>query len=441
MKFCIRNGMVISPANKLEQLADLYIENGIITAITQPGERKLPKDFMEISASRKWVVPGLIDLHVHFREPGFEYKEDIESGCRAAAKGGFTTVCPMPNTKPAIDSSEMVAFIAKKALQANGVTLLPVGAITKGQNGIELSDFLAMKNAPGSIYALSEDGKSVMDSRIMKQAMEKAKDLNLPIFSHTEDRELAKDGVMNEGETAQLLGLEGIPPEAEEVIAIRDILLAKNTGCRLHLCHISTKGSVELIRQAKRFGILVTAETAPHYFLLTDKDVAQEKNDNGCNVLQANSNWKMNPPLRSEKDRQAIIEGLKDGTLDVIATDHAPHHREEKEKPFEEAPFGIIGLETSFALSYTGLVKTGILSPQELIQCMSTTPAQILGIDRGVIGVGKAADLAIIDVEHEYTIDTDAFASKSRNTPFLGKKVFGQVCYTMVDGKVIYSLE
>ncbi|MEA4987092.1 MAG: dihydroorotase [Anaerovorax sp.] len=441
MKLCIRNGMVISPANKLEQLADIYIEDGIITAITNPGERNFYGEYKEISASGKWVVPGLIDLHVHFREPGFEYKEDIESGCRAAAKGGFTTVCPMPNTKPAIDNPELVAYVAKKAMEANGVAVLPIGAITLGQEGNELCDFEAMKNAPGSIYALSEDGKSVMDSQIMKQAMEKAKDLNLPIFSHTEDRELAQGGVMNEGETARSLGLCGIPSEAEEIIAIRDILLAKNTGCQLHLCHISTKGSVELIRQAKYYGIPVTAETAPHYFLLTDKDVIKEGQETKSKRLKADPNWKMNPPLRSEEDRLEIIKGLKDGTIDVIATDHAPHHSEEKAKTFQEAPFGIIGLETSFALSFTSLVKTGILSPKELISRMSTTPAEILGIDRGVIEVGKTADLAIIDVEKEYEINFDSFASKSRNTPFMGKKVFGQVCYTMVDGKVIYSLE
>ncbi|WP_206459586.1 dihydroorotase [Anaerovorax sp. IOR16] len=441
MKLCIRNGMVISPANKLEQLADVYIEDGIITGITNPGERNFHGEYKEISASGKWVVPGLIDLHVHFREPGFEYKEDIESGCRAAAKGGFTTVCPMPNTKPAIDNPELVAFVAKKAMEANGVAVLPIGAITLGQEGNELSDFEAMKNAPGSIYALSEDGKSVMDSQIMMQAMKKAKDLNLPIFSHTEDRELAKGGVMNEGETARSLGLSGIPSEAEEIIAIRDILLAKNTGCQLHLCHISTKGSVELIRQAKYYGIPVTAETAPHYFLLTDKDVIKNGQETGSKRLKADPNWKMNPPLRSEEDRLEIIKGLKDGTIDVIATDHAPHHSEEKAKTFQEAPFGIIGLETSFALSFTALVKTGILSPKELISRMSKTPAEILGIDRGVIEVGKTADLAIIDVEKEYEINFDSFASKSRNTPFMGKKVFGQVCYTMVDGKVIYSLE
>lgn len=437
MKLCIRNGLVISPRNDLERLADVYIEDGIVTAITEPGEGSSETEYREIFAEGKWVVPGLIDLHVHFREPGYEYKEDIASGCLAAAKGGFTTVCPMPNTKPVIDNTDMVAYVSKKAMEANCVNVLPIGAITLGQEGSILSDFEAMKEASGSIFALSEDGKSVMDSLLMKKAMEKAKALDLPIFSHTEDRELAKGGVMNEGEVAHSLGLPGIPPEAEEIIAIRDILLAKNTGCRTHLCHISTKGSVELIRHAKQHGIPVTAETAPHYFVLTDQDVIQGKEG----MKTADSNWKMNPPLRSEEDRLEIIKGLKDGTLDVIATDHAPHHHEEKARPFQEAPFGIIGLETSFALSYTALVKTGILTPKEFISCMSATPAQILGIDRGILEVGKAADLAVIDVEREYEIGLDSFASKSRNTPFIGRKVFGQICYTMVDGKVVYSLE
>ncbi len=437
MKLCIRNGMVISPLNNLEKLADVYIEEGIITDITSPGERKITSEYQEISASGKWVVPGLIDLHVHFREPGYEYKEDIASGCKAAAKGGFTTVCPMPNTNPAIDSPDRVAFIAKKAEEAGSVRVLPIGAITLGQDGSELCDFEAMKAASGSIFALSEDGKSVMDSRLMKKAMEKAKTLDLPIFSHTEDIALAKGGAMNEGETAQAAGIVGIPPEAEEIIAARDMLLAKNTGCKLHLCHISTKGSVELIRQAKRYGIPVTAETAPHYFTLTEQDVLQGKDGE----KKPHPNWKMNPPLRSEEDCTAIRNALRDGTIDVIATDHAPHHSEEKEKSFSEAPFGILGLETSFALSYTALVRSGILTPKELIFRMSTTPAKILGIDRGIIEVGKAADIAIIDVEKEYEIGLDSFASKSRNTPFIGRKVFGEIFCTMVDGKVVYSLQ
>lgn len=429
MRSCISNGRVINPATGFDGIAHILIEDGMVTDVVYGDEdREIDRDVDEfIDGSGKWVVPGFIDLHVHFREPGFEQKEDIASGSRAAAKGGFTTVCLMPNTDPAIDTAETVSYVHRKAAEACGVNVMVIGAITKGQEGKELADFAAMKDAEGGgICAVSEDGKSVMDSRTMRDAMAAAKEWGLPVFAHTEDRELAAGGVMNEGEAAERMGLPGIPPEAEEIIAARDMLLAKNTGCPVHLCHISTKGSVDLIRDAKSRGVPVTAETAPHYFTLTDEDVKD-------------GNFKMNPPLRSESDRLAIMEGLADGTLDAIATDHAPHRADEKAQDFRKAPFGIVGLETSFALSYTALVKTGILTAMELIDKMSTRPAEILKLDKGNLFIGHSADLTILDVDAEYEIDPEQFVSKGKNTPFAGMRVQGKVCRTMVAGRTIYE--
>ena len=333
------------------------------------------------------VEGGLVDLHVHLREPGFEYKEDIESGCRAAKRGGFSVICCMPNTNPVIDCREVVEYVKNKAAGINGVEVLVIGAVTKGQLGKELADIEAMAEA--GICAISEDGKSVMNSGLMREAMIKAKKLGIPFFSHAEDENLA--------------GL----PIGEELIVSRDILLAKETRCRLHLCHISTEGSIDIIRKAKAEGINVTAETAPHYFTL-DKSVVGQ-----------NANRKMNPPLRTAKDVEAVRRALADGTIDVIATDHAPHARHEKEAEFGKAPNGVIGLETSFAVSYTSLVMTGILTAGELIDKMSVKPAEILGI--------KLPDRTVIfDVDEEYTIRSEDFASKSVNSPFIGMKVRGR---------------
>ena len=335
-------------------------------------------------------VPGLIDLHVHLREPGFEYKEDIESGCRAAKNGGFAIICCMPNTNPVVDCGEVVSYIKNKAAAIKGIEVLVIGAVTKGQMGRELADIEGMVKA--GICAISEDGKSVMNSALMRKAMIKAKELGIPYFSHAEDENLA--------------GL----PIGEELIAARDILLAKETGCRLHLCHISTAGSIDLIRKAKADGINVTAETAPHYFTLDETSVA------------GNTNRKMNPPLRTRKDVEAIRQALKDGTIDVIATDHAPHARHEKEAEFDKAPNGVIGLETSFSVSYTQLVKTGILTPEELIDKMCFKPAEILGLKPS-----QLQTKVVFDVDKEYTIQGDDFCSKSVNSPFIGMKVFGRL--------------
>ncbi|MDF2613549.1 MAG: dihydroorotase [Clostridia bacterium] len=422
MKMCIKDGLLINPKTQTEEVTDIWIEDGKIIEI---GEDNNQTADQTIDASGKWVVPGLIDLHVHFREPGFEHKEDIKSGCEAAARGGFTTVCCMPNTNPVIDNECVVEYIHAMAAKANGVNVLPVGAITKGQEGESLANIGKMREH--GICAVSEDGKTVMDAGLMKKAMQYVKPFDIPIFSHTEDHTLA-GGSMNAGENAQLFGIKGIGREAEEVIVARDIILAKYTGAKLHLSHMSTKGSIDLIRMAKLQGVNITAETAPHYFTLDDSILGDY-----------DTNKKMNPPLRTKEDVEAMKEALKEGVIDVIATDHAPHHYDEKNVEFDKAPFGIVGLETSFALSYTHLVKTGILSPMELIDKMSTKPAKILGIDKGSIEVGKTADITIIDTEAAYNIDPAKFVSKGKNTPFTGMAVSGEVSYTIVKGKIVYQ--
>lgn len=423
MKKLIKNGLVLNPATQMEEVADILIEDGKIVAIGKVSEQVDET----IDASGKWVVPGLIDLHVHLREPGFEHKETIASGCEAAAKGGFTTICCMPNTNPIIDNECVVAYINTMASRANGVHVLPVGSITKGQRGESLANIGKM--AEHGICAISEDGRTVMDASMMKKAMSYVKPFDLPIFSHTEDHTLA-GGAMNGGENAQLFGIKGIGREAEEVIVARDIILARTTGAKLHLSHISTKGSLELIHMAKTvWGMTnLTAETAPHYFILDDSILGDY-----------DTNKKMNPPLRTKDDVEAMKKAIKDGVIDVIATDHAPHHYDEKNVEFEKAPFGIVGLETSFGLSYTYLVKTGILSPLELIEKMSTKPAEILGGNKGRLEVGCEADLAIIDISTPYAIDKESFVSKGKNTPFHGMEVYGDVVCTMVSGNVVYK--
>lgn len=417
MRLFISNGLIVDPENKLETVGDLIIEDGLIREIslyrnkTRESEENRRRHKPEpgdihVDAEGKWVVPGLIDLHVHLREPGQEYKEDIASGCRSAAKGGFTSICCMPNTSPAIDSPYVVLMVNSKAKEGNGVRVQCIGAITKGQEGKELADYEAMMRTGTSqltdsgICGISDDGKTVRDAGVMLAAMMKAKELGLTVFSHAE-------------------------PEAE--IVKRDLALAEAAGCRLHFCHISEKESIDLIREAKRRGVLVTAETAPHYFTLTAEDV------------KGDTNKKMNPPLRRKEDVLAVKQALQDGTIDVIATDHAPHHLKEKGLPYEEAPNGVIGLETSFSVSYTELVKGRILTPLELISKLSTKPAEILGTGRGSLWIGKPADLTIIDVNQNYVVDPESFVSKGKNSPFTGKEVYGQTMYTIVGGKIIWS--
>ncbi|WP_312352892.1 dihydroorotase [Aminipila sp.] len=430
MRILIKNGLIIDPDLGLETVGTLYIEDGKIACIitensmfgTVPAWENLntqEREVIEIDAAGKWVVPGFIDLHVHFRDPGLEYKEDIFTGCEAAARGGFTTVCCMPNTKPVIDNSQMVRYIHEKAEKANGVNVLPVGSITKRQEGEVLAEIREMsqtatrsKEITGKgICAISEDGRSVMNSKLMLEGIKEGKDNGLIVFSHTEDESLAGTSI------------------GEELIVARDIMLAKEADCPIHLCHISTKGSLEIIRRAKAEGIRVTAETAPHYFVLNKSCVGND------------GNKKMNPPLRRAEDVEAVKAALKDGTLDAIATDHAPHSREEKECGYENALNGVVGLETSFAVSYTALVKGGILTPLELIDKMSCKPAEILGADRGSLAVDKTADITIIDVDKQYEINSEEFLSKGRNSSFEKMKVYGKVLYTLVNGRIIYAAE
>ena len=388
MKLLIKNGRVLNPAENLDKVMDLYIEDG---KIVEKGEKlNLSADRM-IDAEGCYVMPGLIDLHVHFRDPGQTYKEDIETGSRAAAKGGFTTVCCMPNTNPVVDSAETVKYIIEKAKQVGLTNVLPVGAVTKRMAGMEITDIKELKEA--GICAISEDGKSVMNSGVYRKAMKEAARLNVPVMAHCEDINLVEGGVINLGDKSEELGVKGISNAVEDIIALRDILLAKETGATLHLCHCSTKDSVEMVRQAKAEGVPVTAEVCPHHFSLCTDDIS-------CN----DGNFKMNPPLRSREDMEALIQGLSEDVMDVISTDHAPHSAEEKAKDLEHAPFGIVGLETSVALTLTNLVKKGYITPLQMAAKMSYNPAKVLGSDRGTLNQGAVADVTIIHPDKEYVI-------------------------------------
>ena len=375
-----------------------------------------------INAKGLIVMPGLIDMHVHLREPGFEYKETIQTGTMAAVKGGFTTVCCMPNTLPVNDNASVTEFIKRKASQEGHCAVLPIGAITKGQKGEELAEIGTMRNE--GCIAFSDDGQPVMNSLIMRRALEYSKSFDVPVISHSEDLTLSEDGVMNEGLISITLGLKGIPVEAEQIMIFRDILLAELTGGRLHIAHVSTEGSVNLIRNAKNRGANVTAETCPHYFSLTEDA-----------VQGYNTNAKVNPPLRTARDIAAIKKGLKDGTIDVIATDHAPHHRDEKMREFDSAPFGISGLETALGLSLR-LVQEGILSLRQLIEKMTLNPAKILRIKKGTLRAGMDADIVVVDEKKEYTVHAERFISKGKNTPFEGWELRGSPVLTMYKGKI-----
>lgn len=422
-KILIKNGRLVDPANYIDGKKDILIEDGKIKKVADFIVED--EDTNVIDADEKAVMPGFIDLHVHLREPGFEYKETIETGSKAAARGGVTSICPMPNTKPVIDSPESVKDLLKRA-ECSPVHILPIGACTIGQEGKELADIEGMKDA--GIVALSEDGKSVMDSALFRKSLKEAARLDLPMFSHCEDKALVEGGVMNKGQKSEELGLPGITNSVEDVIVARDIIMSKEAGNRLHLCHCSTADSVVLVEMAKKQGLPVSAEVCPHHFTMSDDEITED-----------NGRFKMNPPLRNRADVDALKEGLKTGIMEVISTDHAPHGKEEKDQSMLKAPFGIVGLETSFALGYTELVDKGVLTLSQLVEKMSVNPAKVLGIDKGNLAPGKAADIVIADITKEYEIDSSKFVSKGKNTPFDGKKIKGRVITTIVDGKIIYK--
>lgn len=428
MQILLKNGHVVDPVNNIDGVCDILIKDGRIQEIRKNGDSphfSKEDGAQTIDLAGKHVFPGLIDMHTHLREPGREDEETIFSGTRAAARGGFTSVLCMPNTFPVIDNSETVEFINAKAKKEGIVNVFPVGAITKGEDGKELAEMGDLKDA--GVVAISDDGKSVPDSNLMRRAMEYAGMFALPILSHCEDISLSKNGVMHEGYYSTILGLTGIPGASEEVMVARDLILCEKTGTHLHICHTSSAGSVKLIRDAVMRGVNVSAETAPHYFTLTDEA-----------LQNYDSNFKMNPPLRSAKDREAIREGLKDGTLSVIATDHAPHADYEKELEFSFAPFGIIGLETAVGLAVTELVLKNALTLKDLVMRMSATPAKILNLQgRGQLGKGAVADITVVDLHKEWVVDKKKFASKSRNTPFDGCHLKGDVCMTIVGGKIV----
>lgn len=427
MGILIRGGRIVDAATNTDKIADIYLDEGRIAQIGQNLKPADPGDKI-IDARECLVMPGLIDLHVHFRDPGQEYKEDIETGSRAAARGGVTTVVAMPNTSPVIDNPDRVNYVYNKAAQVSGIHVLQAGAITKGEKGEELSDIEGMVKA--GVPALSEDGKSVMDGHLCREGMKLAARYDIPIFAHCEDIDLRSDGCMNEDENSRRLGLPGICNSTEDVITARDIILARETGARLHLCHCSTEGVAKMMEivTEKGLGGQITAEVCPHHFILSSDDIPRD-----------DPNYKMNPPLRTRKDVDALIRGLKRGDFKVISTDHAPHAEKEKTGSMKTAAFGIVGIETSLALTYTELVEKGILTLQQMVEKMCWNPAKILRSDRGTLKEGHPADVIVVDITHEYAIDKRQFASKGRNTPFDGRKVKGKVLYTISDGIIIYE--
>lgn len=439
MTILIKNGRVINPATQMDETADVLVENGIVAKI---GEGIKAECDRKIDAKGCFVMPGFIDMHVHLRDPGFEQKETIETGCRAAAHGGYTTILAMPNTKPVVDNADVVNYVHNKARTVGVVNVLQVGAVTKGQKGKELSDIEGM--AAVGIPAISEDGKTVMNAELYREGMEKAKKCGIAVLAHCEDINLVNDGVMNADENAEKLGLKGIMNSVEDIIVARDIMLSRDTGVKLHLCHCSTKASVSLVRYAKSEGIPVTAEVCPHHFTLTSDDIKKiepqmDQKKKLAIDADADTNYKMNPPLRSKEDVQALKEGLRDDIMDVIATDHAPHTFADKNTSMKKAPFGIVGLETAASLTYTELVEGGYLTPMQMAEKMSYNPAKIIGLDKGDIAPGKVADIVIFDPQKKYAIDKTTFASKGKNTPFDGRKVTGKVRATLVDGQVVYE--
>jgi dihydroorotase len=423
-KILIKNGYVIDIRNNIEGIYDVFIDNGIIIDINKTININ-DNNIINIDASNLYIIPGLVDTHCHLRDPGFLYKEDIKSGSRSAARGGFTSIACMPNTNPVIDNEETIDYIINKAKKEAIVNIFPIGAITIGQKGKKLTDFQMMKKK--KVVALSDDGYPVDNSKIMSEALKTTSNLGLLIISHAEDLNLSKDGVMNEGQISKNLNLKGIPSTSESIIVARDILLAEYYNAPIHIAHVSAKESVNIIREAKKRGVKVTAETCPHYFSLTDKECLK------------GTMAKVNPPLKTKEDIKAIIEGLKDGTIDNIATDHAPHHLKEKNKDFNNSLNGISGFETALSVTITYLVKKNILTMKDLVYKMAYKPALILGIDKGYIERGKEADITIVDINEEYVVDGTNFYSKGQNTPYNKHKLWGKVKYTIVNGKIVYQ--
>jgi len=421
MKLLIKGGRVIDPTQGLDEVLDVLIVNGTVRELGKG--LSAPAGAEVLDAGGKYVVPGLIDMHVHLRDPGLEYKEDIISGTKAAAAGGFTSVCCMPNTKPVIDNKTVASYIINKAKAEGFCNVFPVGSITYAMNGERMAEMGELKEA--GCVAVSDDGRPVVNAELMRRSLQYAHGMGIMVISHAEELSLVGEGVMNEGFTSTEIGLKGIPRVAEDIATARDVMLAEYTGAPLHIAHVSTKDSVRIIREAKARGVKLTCETAPHYFTLTDDA-----------VRGYDTNAKMNPPLREEADVAAIKEGLKDGTIDCIATDHAPHHLDEKDVEFNEALNGIIGLETSLPLSLQ-LVETGVLTLKQLIEKMSSNPASILGLNRGSLKAGAVADITVIDPTMEWTVDAEKLLSKSKNSPFLGWKVKGSAAATIVAGKII----
>lgn len=422
MTILLKNGKLVDYKTKTNDYFDIFIENGIIKEISK--EINTVADSV-IDCTNLFIIPGMIDIHCHLREPGFEYKETIETGMKSAVKGGFTSICPMPNTKPACDSTFILQKIQDEAKRVGVCNVFPYASVTVGEKGEELTDFETLKNA-GAI-AFSDDGMPVVRAKIMRDALIKANELGTFVASHCEEKELGK-GAINAGEVAKKLNVEGVLPEAETLMAAREVELAEINNIHSHVCHISAKETVRLIRDAKKRGVNVTCETCPHYYSFTEEE-----------VLETGTNAKMNPPLRKEDDLQEIIKGLQDGTIDTIITDHAPHAKEEKDVELSKAPNGIIGFETALAASITNLVDKGYISYLDMVKLTSYNAAKILGIDRGVIEEGKIADITVFDPNKEYVYTKESIVSKSKNTPFIGKKLKGEVRYTIVDGNVVYK--
>lgn len=422
----IKGAHVLDPAEGLDGQFDIRIADTRIEEISATSLTALPGEEV-IDAAGMHLFPGFVDLHVHLREPGQTHKEDIASGSRAAARGGFTDVCCMPNTTPVIDSPEIVEAVLKRADEVALTHVHPIAAITKGMKGDTLNDLEALVKS--GACGFSEDGKSVMNASLLYRAMEEAERLSVPIFSHCEDIDLVMGGVMHEGEQSEKLGLPGIKSAVENVIAARDMIMAEETGASLHLCHCSTKESVLYLREAQKKNLPITGECCPHHFVLTDADIPSADA----------SEYKMNPPLRTKEDRAALVDGLVDGALEVISTDHAPHTAEEKAKGFRGSPFGIVGLETSASLAYTYLVKKAGMPLMDMVRRMSDTPAKIIGLTSHSIAVGHPANLVLFDTQKSYRIQAKDFWGKAKNMPYEGMEVYGKVCMTVLDGQIVYK--